>query len=689
MKKIVWMLVALSSLAWADRLTISNETDQDVNVAVYYVPIFGQVTKASEILTLKPGENNKLDRPARKIGSDRELLIKTDFNFAPTYTKSTFKAAGPMVNIGALQAKRFYIGMQEGQLQGYNEGDWQQRDKTGVVAYTKATATTLLAAAQANFSATYHAIVPDHINEKARNVLLQGAEQFVQSPYDAVVADVRVSNAVSVQEQAALGKRMQKTRAAMESKFGPVARAPKIAVVASGGGYRAMIFTVGFLVGAQKAGFLDMTTWMCGLSGSTWALGCWVENNAKKGRIAPNRFRDQFFAMIKQKTLQTGLTKNDFDQMSSLFLTEILYGKPFTLVNIYGALLANRLFENFGDQKQLLKLSDQQTLINTGDFPVPIYTAVSGEEGQPEYYWYGFTPWEVSMEPWTKNGNGISVPSWGYGRKYRNGKSTEYIPEQSLGFNLGTFGSAFAADVETIYGSIGTNLKNKVVKKVIDKVVISNVGGKRLTWASVPNFGRGVAASPLRANDALQLVDAGLDFNLPYPVVSGMRAERMPDIIIFVDASANIIGSGELKLVEKYARKKGLKFPNIDYNIVSKNAVSIHKENDRSVPVVIYIPRINDANQTNLLNRADLQQYKQLLTGFNVEQCTEKEACNTFNFNYSADDMNKLSGLVEFNVLAYKDEILNVIRERAVGVAQKSTSPSGMQTGQPRIEVQG
>lgn len=671
MKKLLLVLLAIPSILFADRLTISNETDVQLYAAVYYVPYFGKINRASEIVSMPPGANVKLDRPGQKIGSDRELLVVPAIAQLPsTFTKSSLKAVGSKpdtarINVGQLQGKRFYIGVEKDLLRFYTIGQWEQRGKDGVIAAAKAKRATLLAATKAQFSRAYNAVVPDVVTEQVKKTVLAGVRSYWVSPYEKQVAQVRTGNGISSEERAVLGKRMQKTRVAMEAKLGKISRPPKIAVVASGGGYRAMIFTIGFLVGAQKTGLLDMTTWMSALSGSTWAMGTWLQNNAQKGRVAPDQFRSQFFPMIHDKGLETDLGTSNLKYINNLLLTGGVFGKPFTLVNLYGALLANRLFKNFGEKRQTLRLSDQQSLINTGDFPVPIYTAVSGEKGQPEYYWYAFTPWEVSMEPWTKGGTGISVPTWGYGRKFRNGTSTGYMPEQSLGFQFATFGSAFAADVQTIYENMNveSDFTNKIIKKIID---VSKTSDTRLTWAAVPNFGRGIAASPLRANDGLQLVDAGLAFNLPYPPVSGMRAERTPDIIIFVDASADIKGVGEFKKVEKYARQKGLKFPPIDYTMAEKKGVSIHVDSkDPSVPVVIYVPRINDVNQTVLLNKPNMQQYKADLTGFDVEKCTQKEACNTFNFKYSVDDTKKLSMLGEFNLMAYQDEIFAVIKQRA------------------------
>jgi len=51
---------------------------------------------------------------------------------------------------------------------------------------------------------------------------------------------------------------------------------PQIAMICSGGGYRAMLCTTGSLCAANKIGLLDATTHLTALSGSTWAIAPWI-----------------------------------------------------------------------------------------------------------------------------------------------------------------------------------------------------------------------------------------------------------------------------------------------------------------------------------------------------------------------------------------------------------------------------
>ena len=71
-----------------------------------------------------------------------------------------------------------------------------------------------------------------------------------------------------------------------------------------------------------------------------------------------------------------------------------------------------------------------------------------------------------------------------------------------------------------------------------------------------------------------------------------------------------------------------LKFPVIDYTDMDKKTISLFKdETDLSVPVVIYMPRISDAQlwQENKM-KSELSQYS-TIEGFNMEACTNEGGC--------------------------------------------------------------
>lgn len=296
--------------------------------------------------------------------------------------------------------------------------------------------------------------------------------------------------------------------------------------------------------------------------------------------------------------------------------------------------------------------------MSDGKLPIPIYTAVRGESGlkPEELAWYEFTPWEVGGA-WL----GMYVPSWAYGREFKNGVSKDFGLEKSFGFNLGTYGSAFSATVEQMYKELEEKIPVDLVKTILKETVVKGVGEKRLTWAEVYNFTYKMEQSPIKQLKRIKAIDGGLAFNLPYPPVSGERLERKADILIFLDASATIKGAQELQKTEAYARRKGLKFPVINYAGIEQQAISIFKNvQDPTIPIVIYIPRVNDPKILKQLHEPAFARFKHL-EKFDVEKCTKQEFCSTYNFKYNHEQLHSLSDFAELVALVIMPIIFNEI----------------------------
>jgi len=478
------------------------------------------------------------------------------------------------------------------------------------------------------------------------------------SVHSATVADVDTSNSVSQGEAEAIAQRMKHVRKALQSQIGEFKKAPKIAIVASGGGLRASLVTFGVLSGLEKSGLLDTVLWQSTLSGSTWAVGSWVQSALQNETLTASEYSQQFISRISDRYL-TSMDRTAAREISSLFLVKSAYDMPITLVDLFGAFLSHVFFSN-----QTEKLSSQVAAMKKGTFPIPIYTAVSGEQHMSRY-WYAYTPWDVAIEPPLKGANGFSIPSWAFGREFLNKKSTGYKPEKTFGFNLGTYGSAFAADIKTLYKHTQLGgVENSLARSIIDSVV-DRYGKSRLTAAQVFNFTKGMKHSPFKDADILKIVDAAIDFNLPYPPVSGLRKDRSPDILIFIDASASVAASTQLKKVEKFARSKKLKFPRISYKEIAQRAVSIFKdEKDTSVPTVIYIPLVQDA-QLLAQKKGEFPEMKSL-GSLNLSSC-----CGTTkgiaprSGQYTSALAQQIMELMEFNVRAHAQEVWEEIALRA------------------------
>jgi hypothetical protein len=64
------------------------------------------------------------------------------------------------------------------------------------------------------------------------------------------------------------------------------------------------------------------------------------------------------------------------------------------------------------------------------------------------------------------------IPIWAFGRKFEQGKSSERLPEQSLGILMGMFGSAFVASLAHFYQEIRMLLPTSAMEKA-DAMVTS------------------------------------------------------------------------------------------------------------------------------------------------------------------------------------------------------------------------
>lgn len=455
-------------------------------------------------------------------------------------------------------------------------------------------------------------------------------------------------------EHAFLKNRLPVVKAALEKMLNrPLNdnQVPKITLVGSGGGYRAMFCTTGSLCAAKKMGLLDATTYLTALSGSTWCVAPW---------ISTGKPLDEFKTYLQNCAAKSfgNLSLEEKILMVKALAKKNAYKQPLTLVDPYGGLLANRLLEALGDKRQKTKLSEQAQKIANGSYPYPIYVAIDGREsiitGQT---WYEFTPHTIGDRT-----NNMHIPTETYGKKFKQGIVIKDAPEKSLAYLMGTWGSAFGANVHEIILEI---IKDNEILKTIFEILPDWLESDRLLpfYAKVANYMRDmddIQDTTLTPEKHMLFVDAGLEINLPYPPISGICPERKADIIILLDASAGTMGA-ELIKVNEYAKKHSLPFPTIDFDNIDKKTISIFKdEKDTSKPIVIYMPRISDKAlwETHKLD-PEFAHYN--LSGFDLDYETNEGFCETQHFQYTPENSTLVMNQTEFNMLVNKNIIMKAI----------------------------
>lgn len=629
MKKLLIILMVCGT-AFADRITVHNKTTRDIYAAIYYVEgklpwesKYPKAKLASDIVFIEADSSGIVQRPRREIGKDRQLAFAEQKEMlTPELEYMQLMAPkNPEIrnkNVGDLQGDVFYIGDRKALLTGYTTVEWN---------------------------------VEKPLLDAARAAVFNSVPQIKDNFYKNTPAKIRLGNELPEQEKAFLQSRIPKTKVAMEKLTGQrIENVPNIAIVCSGGGYRAMLYCLGALIGAQRTGILDATRYMVGLSGSTWAIAGWLLSGQSL-----QAYHDWLVSDLKRGL--KAVNGADISLIGDHLLTKYLYDQPYALVDIYGTLLANEIFAKLGDRKQRQTLSSQAEAIKAGNLPMPIYTAIAAEGIKSEQNWYEFTPYEVGAQ-WM----GAYVPSWAFGRKFKGGVSTNFAPEQNFGVLMATFGLAIGLTIERLVDEI--KLKEKASSEWVQNIIntiLKKKGEFRFTTADYRNFVRDMQNVPLSDFRLLKMVDAGIGYNLPYPPISGQRPERKADIIIFVDASGDDFPE-DFKKTERYARAKNLPFPKIDFSQVTKKAVSVFNDHKPGVPIVIYVPRVLDSELFSAPEYAPLAKDFNSIKNFDVDACILKGACSTFNFSYSKEDAQKLTQLGMLNMMAAKKAVVDAIR---------------------------
>jgi len=513
------------------------------------------------------------------------------------------------------------------------------------------------------------------------------------NPYAGQQAQVRASSALCDQEQSFCAARLLNVKQSLEQALGTQLtdnQVPQIALCASGGGFRAMVATLGWLEGSvanvpskrvpfasslmqhiyQWFGWSDtstpsapvqlapngeirnLCTYFATLSGSTWALA---------GLDYSQMSASQYLVNIEQKINTSFYTNFNMEDLVIELKKKEQYNQPISFIDIYGIVLAQKLLANLGtNTPSAIDIASYANDANTTAQPLAIQTSIIGNDGD-DYQWIEYTPYEVGSAYLN-----AFIPTWAFGRKFNNGSSVDFAPPQSLGFCMGTWGSAMsldaqdffrlvidpdlgtisAANLEAKFGSIvasGASILSDIEQKFKQASAVHKddpIADARISPSQVFNWTLGMANAPMGTDQTLTLVDGGIDCNLPvFPLL-----RRGVDIIIILDASAGTFGA-ELHNAQQHAQKWGYPFPAIDYTTINQPC-SVHWDKSNvNAPIVIYMPLIKSANYNN---------------GWDPWAA---DFTSTYNFTYTPAQTQLLSGLTSYNMAQSMPKILSTIQQ--------------------------
>lgn len=436
-------------------------------------------------------------------------------------------------------------------------------------------------------------------------------------------ATVRQGSSLCGEEIKALYQRFDRTKNKLSSLLGKRLdnqNVPFIAVAGSGGSHRAMVCTLGLLDALDQTEILDAVHYMGGVSGSTWTMASWLAHDCSLSNL-----KSFLRARI---TSNEGIMAYDIKAIAMMIYNKITRKQPVTLADIWGSIITHQFLSDLPGSGHQVYLSDLAPLVKTGRYPLPIFTAVR-DHSNP-YEWFEFTPFEsgsIDQRVW--------IPTKSFGNKFKDGISYENYREQSLGFMIGISSSAYAANVKEIIRAILSRLaplfENKDQKEEFKNIIsflFDEFMDLQVSPPKVHNFARNMSGITYASKEHLTLIDAGCDFNLPFPPL----LRRSIDLYIVCDGSNNATTGNKyhpLRGAERYARSNGYKFPTINYSSIGDDVSVFYDPNDASVPTIIYFP-----NQLSF---------------------------STFKPNYSVEEFNQLYASMKNTVLRNQDLIMQHI----------------------------
>lgn len=461
----------------------------------------------------------------------------------------------------------------------------------------------------------------------------------------------------------------QKIKPALAVLFAQeVENVPKIAIVGTGGGYRALTENTGFLLGAEKIkwgdySFLDATLYITGLSGSTWQITSMIASGKDSVQGYASEVFKKMFGIFAKTGLEDMPSEQDRKLYDAVRVIKYEYDQDSAFVQRYGAQIASTLLKwdgslasnewNDAKNRQRFAMSDLRDYLNDGQWPLPICTAVAKNAFQSDINeWYEFSPFEVAKTP-KKDQHVIGVPTEYFGSIFNEARLQYLAPEHPLAYLLGIFGSAFSVDPE----SLGLKVAEKAGDFVAEfaKSTFAKLAGKQGFYASSnPNFAYGMQVGKSIDNrDRIFLIDGG------HAVIEKHRHNfgstpilwRDVDIAIMCDSHRNKGGAPHLQASVDQAKRMG--YTLIDEQELQEKIHSIGQSSftvfDEAFkkgvgPIVIYMKgKQNDQYDQNF-------------------DPSKEPFTDTTNFDYSEQQFKTLSGLCSHIMIEAQGAIENAIR---------------------------
>ncbi|XP_020900756.1 cytosolic phospholipase A2 [Exaiptasia diaphana] len=466
---------------------------------------------------------------------------------------------------------------------------------------------------------------------------------------------------------------------------------PTVAILGSGGGYRAMTALSGTFCALKDIGIVDCSMYFAGVSGSTWYIST-LYSHPNWPKIHPVEVNKELRKSVDKSFARLIFNPAWLKKRISDIKEKKRRGEPISYTDFFGYLLGDTLL---ADRDNPL-LSSQQKTFQDGTVPMPLYACihVKNDVGAEVFHdWLELSPFEVGMLRY-----GTYLTPENFGNKYFGGACVAEYPEAPLHFIQGICGSGFAVLTDELKSKIRSSITGRVhneeddeergddtqkhlnfILETVDK--IDFLSARDCRAPEVLNFLRGMdlefnpqdhtkeeiasrkeIASSQRKR--LMFADGGIAFNSPYPLL--LRTDRQVDLFLSFEYSGRRKDDfplfTELVIAEQWAKKHNYPFPPINHEEQFKKYgpreyYVFKDDNDPSCPVVIHFPLVNNLFKTFKAPGVRRVTPKELEAGKLSIFEDHKKPYNLFRFHYGNETFDRLVELSNFNVKVCKDVI--------------------------------
>ncbi|XP_035751646.1 cytosolic phospholipase A2 epsilon [Egretta garzetta] len=477
---------------------------------------------------------------------------------------------------------------------------------------------------------------------------------------------------------------------------------PVVAVMTTAGGVRSMTAMFGSLLALQELGVLDCTSYISGLSATTWTMAKLYEdaNWSQKDLRGP-------IGDIKEHVIKSKLRCFSLDHMK-YYEKELCErkqeGHKVSFTDLWGLFIDCMIHH----QASTHKLSDQQLAVNQGQNPLPIYLSLNVKDDFSTLdfkEWVEFTPYEVGFLKY-----GAFVRSEDFGSEFFMGHLMKKIPESRICFLEGAWSNIFSQNfMDAVYLSghsddfwhkwtqgtkcdieehpaLPKNPHDQTTYLSIPKGRLSNTLQEMMTGRPVVstyhNFLKGLQlhnkylenerfcmwkdtvldSSPNQLNemgDYLKLVDTAFFINTSCPPI--LRPERKVDVILHLNYSGGS-QTRPLDLFSKYCLEHGIPFPGTELSQEDREHLKecYVFEDNLEAPVLAYFPLVCDTFQKYKAPNVERSPTEMEQGRVDVSNCIAPYGTGLL--TYSEENFNKLLNLCSYNILNNKHLILQALR---------------------------